>query len=586
MVSAVVVILSLVLLYAQYFQAKSTKKYEYINLLSSKDYTDKIRELKKYSIQEKNAPIKNKYIFSCYGSSGYHKRKFLENLFNVSPERNNLINLGFKQKIDVWFGKDQNNNLNVVLDVDLLQNKEFYEENETTIYDFNKLINFIVESTNSVIVPLASDDIHYSQVHNKGEEKNSTEQKTHSVKDSEQQQEKKKTVTFVLPKKVEIFLNQLNEKGTDIHVYFVLINAEASGWGRKKKIFDKDILCEQFNKELKETYPNLKNIHLMKQNKVDISLLQKNNINKYTFFVNKLTNLVKEMKNFENFCPFNEKCVYNIYVIEESYNKTLNNFDEIINEYEQEITQGKVIPNYGQLASDLIKNLLLFFHILTFEQVGTKFKDTVFEKLQQRFLALIRKQIVKQIVLIEKEIINKGRDAILNEQHVKRDKNLLENKDEKIAELKKSLVNTFKQEVNKLIPAGYFNQPNDIFSTSIITQFEEQFGEKLEQTLHNYFQLNQSPLKKLFEKKKMAQQGLSKKNKWINPSLNFNLTLTSLIRKSGYGNLQSYFIYDLGMLTFVFGLLNDRDTPEVQQQGYKVPFFKFQPKVNLKLNFN
>ncbi|GAB67314.1 hypothetical protein PCYB_113340 [Plasmodium cynomolgi strain B] len=440
MVSAVVVVLSLVLLCAQYFQAKSTKKYDYINLLSSNDYTDKIRTLKKYSIQEKNAPIKNKYVFSCYGSSGYHKRKFLENLFNISAERNNLINLGFKQKIDVWFGKDQNDNLNVVLDVDLLQNKEFYEENVTTIYDFKKLINFIVESTNSVIVPLASEDIHYSQVHNKGEEENSTEKQTHSVKEREQEQ--KKTITFVLPKKVEIFLNQLNEKGRD---------------------------------ELKERYPNLKNIHLMKQNKVGLSLLQKNNINKYTSFVNKLTNLVKEMSNFENFCPFNEKCVYNIYVIEESYNKTLNYFDEIINEYEKEITQGKVIPKYGQLSSDLIKNLLLFFHILTFEQTGTKFKDTIFEKLQQRFLALIRKQIVKQIVLIEKEIMNKGKDAILNEQHAKRDKDLLGNKDDKIAELKKSLVNTFKEEINKLIPVGYFNQQNDIFSNSMIAKFEEQF---------------------------------------------------------------------------------------------------------------
>lgn len=74
--------------------------------------------------------------------------------------------------------------------------------------------------------------------------------------------------------------------------------------------------------------------------------------------------------------------------------------------------------------------------------------------------------------------------------------------------------------------------------------------------------------------------------KWLSPSLNFNLTLTSLIRKSGYGNLQSYFIYDLGMLTLVFGLLNDRDTFDVQKNPGKVPFFKFQPKINLKLNFN
>ncbi|CAG9477858.1 conserved Plasmodium protein, unknown function [Plasmodium vivax] len=580
MVSAVAVVLSLVLLCAQHFQAKTTKKYDYINLLASNDHTDKIKALKKYSIQEKNAPIKNKYVFSCYGSSGYHKSKFLEKLFNISAERNNLINLGFKQKIDVWFGKDQNNNLNVVLDVDLLQNKEFYEENVATVYDFKKLIDFIVESTNSVIVPLASGDLHYQQVHNGGEKKKQTkERQTHSAEEREQ----KKAATFILPKKVEIFLNQLNEKGGDVHVYFVLINAEASG---EKKNFDKDIPYEHFTKELKERYPNLKNIHLMKQNKVGLPLLQKNNVNKYTFFVNKLANLAKEVKNFENFCPFNEKCVYNIYVIEESYNKTLDHFDEIINEYEKEITQGKVIPNYGQLSSDLIKNMLFFFHLLTFEQTGTKFKDTILKKLQQRFLALIRKQIVKQIILIEREIINRGKDAILNGRHAKRGKDLLGNRDDKIEELKKSLVNTFKQEVNKLIPAGYFNRQNDIFSNPMISQFEEQFGEKVEQTLHNYFQLNQSPLKKLFEKKKMAQEGLPKKNKWFNPSLNFNLTLTSLVRKSGYGNLQSYFIYDLGLLTFVFGLLNDRDTPEVQQQGDKVPFFKFQPKVNLKLNFS
>lgn len=585
MVRGFVVILFLVLLCAQNFQAKSTKKYEYINLLSSNDYTDKIRELKKYSIQDKNAPIKNKYVFSCYGSSGYHKRKFLENLFNISDERNNLINLGFKQKIDVWFGKDQNNNLNVVLDVDLLQNKEFYEDTVTTIYDFGKLINFIVESTNSVIVPLASEDIHYSQVHNSGKQEKTTEKKNDYVKDRTQEEQQKKIVTFALPKKVEIFLKQLNEKGKNVHVYFVLINDESS-WREKKINLEKDILYEHFTKELKERYPNLKNIHLMKQNKVGISLLQKNNINKYTFFVNKLTNLIKDMRNFENFCPFNEKCVYNIYVIEESYNKTLKYFDEIINEYEKEITQGKVIQNYGKISSDLIKNLLFFFHLLTFEQTGTKFKDTIFEKLEQRFLSLIRKQIVKQMVLIEKEIIRKGKDAILNEQLGKRDKDILGRKDDKIEELKKSLVNTFKDEVNKLIPAGYFNQENDIFSNSMITEFEEEFGEKVEQTVHNYFQLNQSPLKKLFQKKKMAQEGVSKRNKWFNPSLNFNLTLTSLVRKSGYGNLQSYFIYDLGMLTFVFGLLNDRDSPEVQQQGDKVPFFKFQPKINLKLNFS
>ncbi|GAW81786.1 hypothetical protein, conserved [Plasmodium gonderi] len=579
MVNVFVFLVYLSFLCALNYQAKSTKKYEYINLLSTNDYTDKIQTLKKYSIKDNNAPIKNKYVFSCYGSSGHNKKKILEYLFNISTMKKNCINLGFQQKLDLWFGMDKYNNLNVVLDVDLLQNKEFSENIGNNIYNYEKLINFIVESTNSIIIPLLNDDICFIESINRGVE-NLTEKQAYSVKNIE---EKNENCTLVFPKKMEIFLNQLNEKGKNVHVYFVLMDDEGIT-KQEKKGWDKDINYEHFVKELKKKYYNLKNIYLMKKNKINLDFLQKNNINKYTMFVNNLENVMKELNNFKNFCPFNENCVYNIYVIEESYNKTLNQFDKIFNAYEKEITQGNVIPNYGILSSDLIKNSLLFFHILTFEQTGTKFKDTIFEKLEQRFLSLIRKQIIKQLLLIEKQIINKGKNTILNKYYEKKDKDLI-SKDDKIKLLKNSLTAEFKEGINKLIPNEYFKKENDMFNNTMIEEYVDQFVEKVEQTLKNYYQLNQSPLKKLFEKKKIAHNMKDKRKKWFNPSLNLNLTLTSLVRKSGYGNLQSYFIYDLGMLTFVFGLLNDRDTPEVQQQGDKVPFFKFQPKVNLKINF-
>lgn len=66
----------------------------------------------------------------------------------------------------------------------------------------------------------------------------------------------------------------------------------------------------------------------------------------------------------------------------------------------------------------------------------------------------------------------------------------------------------------------------------------------IDHTLNNYYELNKSPFKKIFEKKKNYQMNQKKKKKYIFPSINMNLTLTSLIRKSGLGNLQSYFVYD------------------------------------------
>ncbi|CRH00894.1 conserved Plasmodium protein, unknown function [Plasmodium relictum] len=535
---------------------KTTKKYECINLLSDQDYNDKLQTLKLYQIKDINIKNKNKYVFSYYGGSGSNKRRILEKIFNISPEKRNFINLGFHQKLDLWLGYDKNNNFNIVLDVDLLENEEFLDNYET-IYNYEKLVNMIIESTNIVIIPIYIEDI-YKEIYDKNEKKKFLENNTN------------KKYLFNLPKKVEMLLNRLNEKSKNMNIYFIIVDDE-----KLQSTSTRNDLI----KHLKLKYNNLY-IYLIKQSKISIDLLQNNNINKYELLINSIESAIKEMNTFKNFDFFNQKYVYNVYVIEESYIKVLNYFDKIYYEYEKEITMGSVIENYGTLSKDLIKNSLLLFHLLTFEQTGTKFKKTIFQKLLVRFQTLIRKQILKQLLLLETTYLNKGKYMMLNKYNISNGKDLIEKKD-KIDHLKNSLIIKFTIEINKLINEQ-FKLYNNLNNT--INEFLYRFEEKLDQILNSYYNLNQSPLKKLFDKRKL-KEALKKKKKWFNPSLNMNLTLTSLVRKNGYGNLQSYFIYDLGILTFVLGIVNDRNTPEVQQQGDKIPFFKFQPKLNLKLNF-
>ncbi|SOV12653.1 conserved Plasmodium protein, unknown function [Plasmodium sp. gorilla clade G2] len=595
-------------------EKKISEQYEYINLLADKEYRNKLLALKKRTFNTKinnnnnsnnnnnnnnnsnNNDLfnKKKFVFSFYGACGYNKRKVLEKIFNITSEKDQLVNLGYNQRLGIWFGKDKDQNLNMILDIDLLENKEFIEKNNDTIYNYDKLIELILKTTNTVIIPLSNEDIQcVSDVSNK------------SNKIIDGKNKKSNNLKYKLPVKIELFLNELNHKiekeddekknkknethysnSKDIlgtkknNVYLIFLNNE-------KENKSNYTYNNNFIEEIKLRYNNI-NFHFMNENKINLSLLQSNNSSECITLIDNIEHALKDMNTFKNFSEFNKTCVYNTYVIEESYIKTLNYFDKYFYIYEKNITMGKIINKYNILSNELINNSLLLFNLLTFEQSGTKFKQIIFEKLKSRFHMCIRRQILKQLLLLEKKYIEKGKDIILNKYYIKNDKELIDNPYNQLDILKTSLNSQIKQDIQTLIHKQFYNDPH---FNNTINQFIYQFEDKLDHTLNNYYELNKSPFKKIFEKKKNFKQEENqqinhKKNKTsIFPSINMNLTLTSLIRKSGLGNLQSYFVYDLGLITFVFGLLNDRDTPEVQQQGAQVPFFKFQPKINLKLNF-
>ncbi|ETB60872.1 hypothetical protein YYC_01838 [Plasmodium yoelii 17X] len=637
MINIYLILFYLVLICAQNSYAKKIKKYEYINLLSDKDYTEKLNNLRKiYNTKDSNVGLKNKYIYSFYGASGYNKKKILENLFNIPPITDtsnvttsldtNFINLGFKQKFDLWFGYDKNNNFNVVLNLDILENKEILDNGNKIIYNYERLINFILETTNSIIIPLSRDDIKLKKLFEKNEtsQEHGGEGNEKGMKNDESkgiQNDKSKgikndkskgiqndklgntyendnntdlktnSVIFNFPSKIELFLKCLNERKKNVHIYFVLLEDLNDDKSKQSQY-----IFSNFVTGIKNKFNNLNNIYLMKQNKIDLNMIQKNNVHKYKFLVDNVEKEITKMGSFKNFSKFNQKCVYNIYAIEEAYNKTLNHFDSIYFKYEQNIINGGVIKNYGYLSNELLKGALFFFHILTLNQTGIKLKNVIMEKLENIFKALIYKQMLKQLLNLQDIYLNKAKNIILNNNYIKSEKELIENKkNNKIKYFKNILLKELKEDIKSLV---YPNEETDQnYATQnfdkLLNEFIKQFEEKLETIMNNYNELNKSPLKKMFEKKKNEKKNdennknkLTRLAKWLNPSLNFNLTLTSLIRKSGYGNLQSYFIYDLGMLTLVFGLLNDRDTFDVQKNPGKVPFFKFQPKINLKLNFN
>lgn len=545
---------------------------------------------------------------------GYNKKKLLESLFNIpattdtsnatTPSSTNFINLGFQQKFDLWFGYDMNNNFNVVLNLDLLENKEIVDNGNKPIYNYERLINFILETTNSIIIPLSKDDIKLENLFEKNETSQhrgaSNEAKLQSnnwegVKNENNNFDntyginnglKKGSVTFNFPPKIELFLKYLNEGKKNVHIYFVLLDDFNDNKNKTSQY-----ILSNFVTGIKNKFNNLNNIHLMKQNKIDLNMIQKNNIYKYKFLVDNVEKEIIKMRSFKNFSQFNQKCVYNIYAIEEAYNKTLSHFDSIYFEYEQNIINGGVIKNYGYLSNELLKGALFFFHILTFNQTGIKLKNVIMEKLENIFIALIHKQILKQLLNLQDMYLNKAKNIILNNKSIENERDLIENKkNNKIKYFKNMLLKEFKEDIKNLVYRNEETNKNSVTNNfdKSLNEFIKQFEDKLETVMNNYTELNKSPLKKLFEKKKNEtnQNTANKLINWLNPSLNFNLTLTSLIRKSGYGNLQSYFIYDLGMLTFVFGLVNDRDTYDVQKNPGKVPFFKFQPKINLKLNFD
>ncbi|SCN61207.1 conserved Plasmodium protein, unknown function [Plasmodium chabaudi adami] len=615
MINIYLILFYLVFICAQNSYAKKIKKYEYINLLSNKDYKEKLNNLRKiYNTKDSNVDLKNKYIYSFYGTSGYNKKKLLESLFNIpattdtsnatTPSSTNFINLGFQQKFDLWFGYDMNNNFNVVLNLDLLENKEIVDNGNKPIYNYERLINFILETTNSIIIPLSKDDIKLENLFEKNEasqhrgagneaklqsnnwegvkNENNNFDNTYGINNGL----KKGSVTFNFPPKIELFLKYLNEGKKNVHIYFVLLDDFNDNKNKTSQY-----ILSNFVTRIKNKFNNLNNIHLMKQNKIDLNMIQKNNIYKYKFLVDNVEKEIIKMRSFKNFSQFNQKCVYNIYAIEEAYNKTLSHFDSIYFEYEQNIINGGVIKNYGYLSNELLKGALFFFHILTFNQTGIKLKNVIMEKLENIFIALIHKQILKQLLNLQDMYLNKAKNIILNNKSIENEKDLIENKkNNKIKYFKNMLLKEFKEDIKNLVYRNEETNKNSVTNNfdKSLNEFIKQFEDKLETVMNNYTELNKSPLKKLFEKKKNEtnQNTANKLINWLNPSLNFNLTLTSLIRKSGYGNLQSYFIYDLGMLTFVFGLVNDRDTYDVQKNPGKVPFFKFQPKINLKLNFD
>ncbi|KNG78794.1 hypothetical protein PFMG_04944 [Plasmodium falciparum IGH-CR14] len=460
------------------------------------------------------------------------------------------VNAKKKKKIKViriWFGKDKDENLNLILDIDLLENKEFIEKNNETIYNYEKLIETILKTTNTIIIPLLYEDIQcVTHVLNKNNKITDGKNKEYN------------NLKYKLPIKIELFLNELNRKieeekkknendysnGKDIldkkknNVYFIFLNNEKEN--KRNYTYNNN-----FIQEIKLRYNNL-NFYFMNEKEINLSLLKSNNISECIILMDNIEHALKDMSTFKNFSDFNKTCVYNTYVIEESYIKTLNYFDKYFYTYEKNITMGKIINKYNILSNELIKNSLLLFNLLTLEQS------------------------------------EKGKHIILNKYYIKNDKELINNEHNQLHILKKTLNSQIKQDIQTLIHKQFYNEPH---FNNTINQFIYQLEDKLDHTLNNYYELNKSPFKKIFEKKKNYQMNQKKKKKYIFPSINMNLTLTSLIRKSGLGNLQSYFVYDLGFLTFVFGLLNDRDTPEVQQQGAHVPFFKFQPKINLKLNF-
>ncbi|SCM22512.1 conserved Plasmodium protein, unknown function [Plasmodium chabaudi adami] len=615
MINIYLILFYLVFICAQNSYAKKIKKYEYINLLSNKDYKEKLNNLRKiYNTKDSNVDLKNKYIYSFYGTSGYNKKKLLESLFNIpattdtsnatTPSSTNFINLGFQQKFDLWFGYDMNNNFNVVLNLDLLENKEIVDNGNKPIYNYERLINFILETTNSIIIPLSKDDIKLENLFEKNEasqhrgagneaklqsnnwegvkNENNNFDNTYGINNGL----KKGSVTFNFPPKIELFLKYLNEGKKNVHIYFVLLDDFNDNKNKASQY-----ILSNFVTGIKNKFNNLNNIHLMKQNKIDLNMIQKNNIYKYKFLVDNVEKEIIKMRSFKNFSQFNQKCVYNIYAIEEAYNKTLSHFDSIYFEYEQNIINGGVIKNYGYLSNELLKGALFFFHILTFNQTGIKLKNVIMEKLENIFIALIHKQILKQLLNLQDMYLNKAKNIILNNKSIENERDLIENKkNNKIKYFKNMLLKEFKEDIKNLVYRNEETNKNSVTNNfdKSLNEFIKQFEDKLETVMNNYTELNKSPLKKLFEKKKNEtnQNTANKLINWLNPSLNFNLTLTSLIRKSGYGNLQSYFIYDLGMLTFVFGLVNDRDTYDVQKNPGKVPFFKFQPKINLKLNFD
>ncbi|CAD2095355.1 conserved Plasmodium protein, unknown function [Plasmodium vinckei lentum] len=615
MINIYLILFYLVIICAQNSYAKKIKKYEYINLLSNKDYKEKLNNLRKiYNTKDSNVDLKNKYIYSFYGTSGYNKKKLLESLFNIpattdtsnatTPSSTNFINLGLQQKFDLWFGYDVNNNFNVVLSLDLLENQEILDNGNKAIYNYERLINFILETTNSIIIPLSKNDIKLENLF----EKNETSQHRGAGNGAKLQSDKwegiknenknfnntygvnndlkKGAATFKFPPKIELFLKYLNERKKNVHIYFVLLDDFNDNKSKTSQY-----IFSNFVAGIKNKFNNLNNIHLMKQNKIDLNMIQKNNVYKHKFLVDNVEKEIIKMSSFKNFSKFNQKCVYNIYAIEEAYNKTLSHFDSIYFEYEQNIINGGIIKNYGYLSNELLKGALFFFHILTFNQTGIKLKNVIMEKLENIFVALIHKQILKQLLNLQDMYLNKAKNIILNNKSIENEKDLIENKkNNKIKYFKNMLLKEFKEDIKNLVYRNEETNKNSVTNNfdKSLNEFIKQFEEKLETVMNNYTELNKSPLKKLFEKKKNEtnQSSANKLINWLNPSLNFNLTLTSLIRKSGYGNLQSYFIYDLGMLTFVFGLVNDRDTYDVQKNPGKVPFFKFQPKINLKLNFD
>lgn len=262
------------------------------------------------------------------------------------------------------------------------------------------------------------------------------------------------------------------------------------------------------------------------------------------------------------------------YIYESAYLRQIQSATNRFTSWKNRIARGLTIDKYGVTATTLYKRTLSLYdrETLSISGISTSNNRNRYfkrQKLEKYLSRTIQELYYQQIDLIDKLSLQSFQSTLIQSQ--KKTKKQDKEYDENAAMIRSTMFAYDTQLSNMEIPTL------NLFKTKHIQTFEA----KLYNTLSTIDDTNQSQLMKLDNIQSKSNKSKGPKDK----SINVGVSLVSMIRPDGFGNMQGFVGYNLGPHSVTVGYHNDADAPETISQfgGVKPPLLRIQPKLNFDI---
>lgn len=265
------------------------------------------------------------------------------------------------------------------------------------------------------------------------------------------------------------------------------------------------------------------------------------------------------------------------YTCESAYFRQIQLSTNRFTSWKNRIARGLSIDKYGLAATTLLKRSLAGYDRETLSTVGLsstsqQCRFNLRLKLEKNLGRTIQELYYQQMEFIEKMSLQQFQSTLVRNN---KKKTTSSNKEyDNNAAAIRAAVFAYDTIVSNLeIPTL------NLYKTKHIQTFES----KLYNTLSSIEETTPSQLMKLdtIGKKSAKSQTKAPKDK----SVNVGVSLVSMIRPDGFGNMQGFVGYNLGPHSCTVGYHNDADAPETISSfgGVKPPLLRIQPKLNFDI---